>query len=209
MGRIDVTYTPDAKSVAHKHDMNHFGIRQWPDGLVPWTAEQPPILTGDIHEVSIGRLRGCAYCGSMHPTDAANAIRNGAIVEWADRKYSWPHKIYLTNVPNPFAGQLESRASANYEDSKYPRKVHSFYNTNTGEPEYTYKEEGRPASATTDGKFYSVHLQDATPDDRDVIEKAMGLKFEFMDDGQSVRWRGYNAGVIDSDKDRQDDSHKE
>lgn len=38
-------------------------------------------------------------------------------------------------------------------------------------------------------KFYSIHLQDAEPADRAVIEKAMGLHFEFSDDnGGSVRW---------------------
>ena len=48
-------------------------------------------------------------------------------------------------------------------------------------------EAGRPAGAVTHGKFYSVHLQDASADDRGLIEQHLGLAFQFDDNG-GVRW---------------------
>lgn len=55
---------------------------------------------------------------------------------------------------------------------------------------YTYpewREPGEPAPKTTDGKFYTVHLQDATPEDRANIEAHLGLTFTFHDNGK-VEW---------------------
>ena len=69
------------KSTAHKYDMNMLGKQMFPDGLVDWEDRN-----GSRH---------CGYCGSMHPTDVAAAIAGGAIGHFADRKYGWPHKIYL------------------------------------------------------------------------------------------------------------------
>lgn len=60
------------------------------------------------------------------------------------------------------------------------------FSKSTGAPEYTWRDAGQPAAATTDGKFYTVHLQDASPEDRAVIEAAMGLTFTF--DGARVSW---------------------
>lgn len=55
------------------------------------------------------------------------------------------------------------------------------FSRSTGKPEFRWHEEGKPADATTHGKFYTEHLQDATPDDREVIERAMGLRFNFSE----------------------------
>ena len=117
------------KSVAHKHDMNLYGQGLWPDGLAPWEKR------GDDHH-------HCEYCGSLHPEEVAKAIRAGAVGEWADWKYGWPHKVY-------FHGAIS-------------------------------------------GKFYTVHLQDATAEDRETIEKHLGLRFTFPDDGRKVGWAPYN-----------------
>lgn len=85
-----------------------------------------------------GGKQCCSWCGSMHPSDLAAALRAGeASGHWADFKYGWPHKWYVDGVPGSI-------------------------------------------------KFYTEHLQDATPEDREVIEKAMGLRFTFEGDG--VRW---------------------
>lgn len=43
---------------------------------------------------------------------------------------------------------------------------------------------------TTWGKFYTIHLQDATPEDRKVIERHLGIHFEF--NGDSVSWFPYS-----------------
>lgn len=188
-------------SIAHKHDMNHFGVDKWPDGLVPWNAAEPPNLTGGPDQRGTGHLRHCAYCGSMHPADAAAAIRAGAKGEWADRKYGWPHKAYFEGIPNQHAGLLEVRSSL-YSGAKeltadelarYPKRVQHGFNPRTGDPEYHYEPDGSPAATTTDGKFYSVHLQDATPADRETIEAHLGLAFEFTDDGRGVRWHSLRS----------------
>lgn len=54
----------------------------------------------------------------------------------------------------------------------------------------------RPSVLHAPVKFYTVHLQDATPEDRDVIEKAMGIHIEFTKVGggrTDVRWRQYGT----------------
>ena len=177
------------KSVAHKHDMNHIGLASYPDRLVPWRdAQQPDIAAGK----TTGRLCSCGYCGSMHPADVASAIRAGAKGHFADRKYGWPHKVYLDGVPNPHAGMLESRCSQSHppqneiDAGKWIRIPNGFSRT-TGAPEFRWTEAGKPAAATTYGKFYTQHLQDANPEDRDTIERHLGLHFEFDDVG-GVRW---------------------
>ncbi|OGO66563.1 MAG: hypothetical protein A2029_01395 [Chloroflexi bacterium RBG_19FT_COMBO_47_9] len=162
-------------SNAHKFGMNLLGNELYPDGLVPWRdAESPDIEKGH----NTGRLRGCSYCGSMHPADVATAIRVGAIGEWADRKYGWPHKAYFTGVPNPHAGMQEIRDSANY-------KVYEDW-IRAGPK--NWHEPGTPAPETTYGKFYTVHLLYASPEEKETIEKHLGFHFDFTDDGK-VSWR--------------------
>jgi hypothetical protein len=164
-------------SIAHRDGMNLVGQDMFPNGRVPWRDSEPPDLGNENH--TTGRLRSCAYCGSMHPADVAAAIRAGARGEWADMKYGWPHKAYFTGIPNPHAGMLEARAFANYQPEGKTDwvKVGKFW-----------REPGTPAEATTYGKFYSVHLMDATAEDRAVIESHLGLAFHFIDDGK-VSWR--------------------
>lgn len=173
-------------SMAHRFDMNGFGVAEWPDGRVPWRPAEPPNVA-DAERSAIGSLRGCSYCGSMHPADVAAAIRSGAKFSWADRKYGWPHKAYGDGIPNPHAGMPEVRASASHPTPGFPREVRKpRFSPTTGErvDDYvTYTEEPKPASATTCGKFYSVHLQDATPDDRALIESHLGIAFYFTGDG--------------------------
>lgn len=166
-------------SIAHKFGMNNIGQSHWPDGRVEWRDAQPPESTGCSRT---GRLRSCGYCGSMHPTDVANAIKSGATGSWADRKYGWPHKAYFEGIPNPHAGLPEVRASANFKPEGHPDWIQD------GDH---WHEPPRPAAEKTHGKFYSVHLQDATPEEREIIEKHLGLHFEFLDDGR-VSWKPAN-----------------
>ena len=167
--------TNTAKSVAHRFGMNHYGASHWADGLVEWNDPVPPKASGPDH--GTGRLRSCGYCGSMHPADVAAAIREGATGSWADKKYGWPHKAYFDGVPNPHAGLLETTGSANFEKPGWI----------AGEGKNWY-EPPRPARPTTHAKFYSVHLQDATDEDRKLIETHLGLAFTFSDSG-SVSWQ--------------------
>lgn len=181
----------DEKSIAHKHGMNAYGEQEYPDGLVPWQDAYPPdIAAGRV----TGRLRSCWYCGSMHPADVATAIRAGAVGHWADRKYGWPHKAYFDGIPNPYGGMLESRTGCSnplqdeIDAGKWIRVPTGRCDPMTGAPEHTWTSRGEAADGTTHGKFYSVHLQDASPDDRATIEAHLGLAFEFTDNGR-VKWR--------------------
>lgn len=218
---------PLPPSIAHRHDMNHFGRASNPDGLVPWSAATPPDIEAGR---TSGRLRSCGYCGSMHPADVAAAIRAGAVGHWADRKYGWPHKAYFDGVPNPHAGAMESRMGASHAVPQCPKTgapcaggkqtftqnasnrcdcmvtcpekivagdlegtamvvVPDGFNSSNGSREYRWMQAGSPAPATTHGKFYTAHLQDATPEDRATIERHLGLAFEFTDDGLNVSWK--------------------
>ena len=162
------------KSVAHRVGMNSYGASAHPDGLVEWRNPEPPRANGPDH--GTGRLRSCGYCGSMHPVDVADAIRRGAAGSWADWKYGWPHKAYFDGVPNPHAGLLEARGRANFEKPGWLSDGKGYWH-----------EPAKPAAPTAHGKFYSVHLQDATQEDRALIEQHLGLVFTFADDG-AVRW---------------------
>lgn len=181
---------PCEPSRAHKHDMNWYGIQNYADRLVPWhDAEAPDIEAGR----TTGRLRSCGYCGSMHPADVAAAIRAGATGEFADRKYGWPHKVYFNGIPNPHAGMPESRCGHSNPpqdeiDAGKWVKIPDGFDQQTGAQQFRWTEAGSPAAAKTHGKFYTVHLQDATPEDRKVIELHLGVAFTFDDVG-GVSWR--------------------
>lgn len=177
-------------SIAHKRDMNWYGLQQYPDRLVPWAEPKAP--DPDREALATGRLRSCGYCGSMHPADVAAAIRAGAVGHFADRKYGWPHKAYFDGVPNPHAGMPEVCGSSSQKSERFPREVREpRFDEKTGEriaDRVSYTEEPKPAATTTHGKFYTVHLQDATPEDRETIERHLGLAFTFSEDGQNVSW---------------------
>lgn len=161
-------------SVAHLRGMNPIGENLWPDGRVPWEDAIAPDLE---HGRFAGQLRACPYCGSMHPSDVYDALKHGAKGSWADWKYGWPHKAYFTGVPNPHAGLLESRSGSS-------SPVEGWVQVN----EHYWRDPGKPASATTTGKFYSVHLKDATFEEKALIEEHLGITFDFTDDGQ-LSWR--------------------
>lgn len=174
---------------AHRNDPNvtlQFFKLEKPD----WQDAVPPsIETGR----TTGSLRGCNYCGSMHPADLAAAIKAGAKLSAADRKYGWPHKFYVDGVPNPHAGMLESRVSQSHPpqqeiDAGKWVQIPDGFDRQTGEPVFRWAKAGEPAAATTSGKFYTEHLQDADEADREVIERAMGLNFSF-EYGGGVSWK--------------------
>jgi hypothetical protein len=127
----------------------------------------------------------------MHPTDLVAAMKAGAVAHWADFKYGWPHKAYVENIPNPHAGMLEVRCWASSPQAGIDREVREKrFDPTTGEPvaDYvTYTEQPKPAGATTYGNFYTVHLMDATPEERQIIERHLGFTFQFSDDGR-VTW---------------------
>lgn len=165
-------------SIAHGDEMNKMGKSLYPDGRVPWDEAVAPDLSSGDERLLSGRIRMCAYCGSMHPADVAAAIKAGAHGEWADMKYGWPHKAYFHGVPNPHAGLLESRHTANYKHSDDWVQI----------GERSWRGPGAPADAIMMWKFYTVHLMDATPEDRTLIENHLGVRFDFTEDGQVI-WK--------------------
>ena len=189
--------TNDERSIAHRFDGGHFLAREHPDGRVPWRPAEPPDVPAGRNT---GRMRACSYCGSMHPADVAAAVRAGSKGHWADLKYGWPHKAYFDDVPNPHAGMLESRgwssrpSQADIESGRWvevPDPRAPRFDSKTGAPLPTKMQwilKPEPAAATTHGKFYSVHLQDATPEDRETIERHLWLAFTFDPDGK-VHWQ--------------------
>lgn len=166
-------------SIAHERNLDRLLRSFHPDGKVPWDEAVAPDVTSGDEKRMTGRLRTCAYCGSMHPADVAAAIKAGAHGSWADWKYGWPHKAYFDGVPNPHAGMLEVRGISN-------RPLEGWVQVG----ENKWQQPARPADATVMWKFYTVHLQDATPEERDVIERHLGLHFVFLDDG-AIRWQSY------------------
>jgi hypothetical protein len=101
----------------------------------------------------------CGYCGSMHPTELAEALAAGAHLEMADQKYGWPHKFYVDGAPNRFAGEMEIRSG---------RQEAGVFTPGPAEP----------AKATAYGKFYTVHLLDATPEEKLILELRMGFHLD-------------------------------
>jgi hypothetical protein len=188
---------PPAPSRIHASDFQ--ALRFQGDGNYPWNSPKSP--EQDVSRSGMRSAREfwtCGYCGSMHPQELAAAIRQGATVSWADRKYGWPHKIYVEGAPNRYAGHGEIRSGVTYcsrppqdeiDAGKWERYQDGF-DRDTGEPTHSYRTPlptPTPASEiVSHAKFYTLHLQDASAADREVIERAMGLRFVF--DGDSVRW---------------------
>lgn len=144
-------------------------------------------------------FRRCSYCGSIHPDDFVTIARGR--IDWADRKYGWPHKFYV-HVPNPEPDRLFYMGSAPIGASDVTSgKIAGWI----GEDELTSEQrdilvrDGVTPERTRAykfgpraehfGKVYTVHLADpAISDDTKAAAAAMcGLRFEFLDDGR-IRW---------------------
>lgn len=151
-------------SLVHRADG---GFMSNPDGSYDWSRPRSPAEDTSKTMRTAREFWGCGYCGSMHPSELAWVLENGAHVHWADFKYGWPHKVYVDNAPNRYAGQLEIRQWGPGDKAG---------------PEV-------PARSTAHAKFYTLHLQEATPEEREVIERAMGLRFAF--EAGAIRWRRY------------------
>lgn len=72
---------------------NHI-VRQPFRLLRPYAWQTLNLVGADESETHMAR--SCNYCGSLHPEDLLKLIGDGAELELADRKYGYPHKIYVT-----------------------------------------------------------------------------------------------------------------
>lgn len=154
--------------MSHNNNAHHVESAKW----------MPPIPPDVENGVLSGRLRACNYCGSMSPTDVVDAIQNGAKGSFADPKYGWPHKAYFHEVPYPHAGMLEVRSTANYQYADDWVEIRSG----------SWQEPPKPAGKVTMGKFYMIHLEDATQEEREQIETHLGMRFVFKKSG-GVSWK--------------------
>lgn len=148
-------------------------------------------------------FRRCSYCGSMHPDDLVTTARGR--VDWADRKYGWPHKFYV-HVPNQNPDRLfvvgsSSGGNQSRNEPPYPGWVH-VDNLTPEQEEILVREGYEPGSryrptgwvgfgtrAEHFGKVYTVHLADPAISDETKAQAAAlcGLRFEFLDDGR-ISW---------------------
>ena len=161
-----------------------------PDGKVHWEEASPPdILTRQFR----GSLKHCSYCGSIHPSVVASAIRSGATGTWANQKYGWPHKSYFDNVPNPHVGLQESTTACSHPPTQEQLdNGETWLPPEDGSRMWSQLSQARP---TVYAKFYTVHLLDATPEDRETIEQHLGLKFDFTpaaSGSYDVSWKPFN-----------------
>lgn len=49
--------------------------------------------------------RHCNYCGSMHPQDLIETLKIGGTLRPTDWKYGWPHKHYVYDRSQAYAGK--------------------------------------------------------------------------------------------------------
>jgi hypothetical protein len=139
-------------------------------------------------------FRTCSYCGSIHPEDLLRVLDAGATMHGADWKYGWPHKFYLENVPNRYAGQIRRmggvfigrRIDIEAEKRRHPDAV------NWREVENGWDADIMgPAPKSTPAKWYNEHLLDleeaAFVKVRQVILMHTHIEFRMID-GKLCYW---------------------
>lgn len=143
-------------------------------------------------------FRRCSYCGSMHPDDLVTTARGR--IDWADRKYGWPHKFYV-HVPNQnpdalFAvgsgpglveGQPNPEGWVNGSDLT-PAQVDILARDGWGGVDENRSYLFGPRREHF-GKVYTIHLADPalSEETRVAAAEMCGLRFEFVPGGR-IRW---------------------
>lgn len=145
-------------------------------------------------------FRRCSYCGSMHPEDLVTTARGR--VDWADRKYGWPHKFYV-HVPNQNPDAvfcvggtshlditMNGRGYVSREDLT-PEQVDIIVRDGMGRSPDDLHYAGYLFGTRTEhfGKVYTVHLADPdlSDDVRQQAAELCGLRFAFVEDGR-IGW---------------------
>lgn len=116
-------------------------------------------------------FRTCDYCGSIHPGDLLEALRNGATMHGSDWKYGWPHKFYVEGLPNTLAGQtVKVGGTSGIRDGvRFDGPIMGV------------------ASAHCTAKFYSEHLLDEGYGEEEratlirALETHTGIRFQIVD----------------------------
>jgi hypothetical protein len=112
----------------------------------------------------IGQPRGCSYCGSMHPDDFMEAVRNGLEIGPTDKSY----KVYVKGIPregDPNEPRVVSHAKHQFsgsrswkELSRAEKKAAKAYRLMPGSDPKAEFWQFMPWGETVEGKFYTAHL---------------------------------------------------
>lgn len=128
-------------------------------------------------------FRSCSYCGSVHPADLLELLDKGAQLGGSDWKYGWPHKFYISYIPNPLAGQvveMGSRSTCQQDGTRVTEPIMS------------------PAPQFSHAKWYNDHLMDDGFDDeaREKLFAALKLhaNIEFTFEDGKLGYRAPHAG---------------
>lgn len=141
----------------------------------PEVSAKGCIARPDDYGPYIYPFRTCDYCGSLNPEDLFNLTQahpDLITMEVADWK-GWPHKLYVSGIPNPLVGVPTVR-SARYQNGI----------CTPGEP--------RPEGPSLTHKFYNEHLLDGMDEDARLaitteIWKRTGVSFSV--DGSRLSYR--------------------
>ncbi len=84
----------------------------------PWKREEGLDDFATEHGI-IGQGRGCTFCGSMHPDDFMEAVREGAEIEPTDKSY----KVYVRGYKNdgPNGGKFYFKHLSPAQGSEFKR----------------------------------------------------------------------------------------
>lgn len=137
-------------------------------------------------------FRTCSYCGSIHPEDLVKAIAAGAKLGGSDWKYGWPHKFYISEIPNPNAGKLVCRISGSGPLPLTDADRSRFVAPPGGRVEFGEDDSlhikrwtaqvFEPDGPTTHGKWYNDHLMDLSDEAFAIVapllEQHAGIRFK-------------------------------
>lgn len=123
-----------------------------------WRAPEPARQPSGVP------FRTCNYCGSISAEDLVAYSKIVTLTfEQADWKYGWPHKFYVTGIPNPQAGKTVQLGASSRRLS---------------ETEVVEEPILGVGAKDTFAKWYNVHLLDGGYDYESFVEITDLLKLK-------------------------------
>lgn len=181
-------------------------------GQQGWLAcfenQQPSWMAGEDGQRALAAAppEERAALEARHPAHSYDA--GGWYASWADRKYGWPHKLYVQGLKPRDPSLLHCTGHGSGGDGSAPAHGDDWVAAAdlTRAQKQIVKDGGMHAGGKFDGwyqfaprqslfaKFYTIHLADPAigQDAKDAIQRASGLRFTFTDDGR-VGWDRWAA----------------
>lgn len=139
----------------------------------------------------------CTWDGSVQPEQFIKFCEQGLVMEVADWKYGWPHKVYI-DVPNPKPDEdrLCGSTSVGSKLQYHPDGRHYYVKTQeTGPADFPIWSDSSGWSQAGKYpmlhlKFYTEHLKEL-PDlaqHKELIAKAIGIEF-WLDEQQRLMYK--------------------